>query len=85
MATIWRGGCIIRARFLDRIREAYDETPALPTLLVAPYFADAVAAGVHELAAGGRGRGAGRHPDAGVLLVAGLLRRPARASGCRRR
>ena len=25
MATIWRGGCIIRARFLDRIREAYDE------------------------------------------------------------
>ena len=25
MATIWRGGCIIRARFLDRIREAYDD------------------------------------------------------------
>ena len=25
MATIWRGGCIIRARFLDRIKEAYDE------------------------------------------------------------
>ncbi|MEU7752755.1 NADP-dependent phosphogluconate dehydrogenase [Micromonospora sp. NPDC049101] len=45
-ATIWRGGCIIRARFLDRIREAYDEKPDLPTLLVAPYFAEAVAAGV---------------------------------------
>ncbi|MEU6207796.1 NADP-dependent phosphogluconate dehydrogenase, partial [Micromonospora musae] len=45
-ATIWRGGCIIRARFLDRIREAYDEQPDLPTLLVAPYFADAVSAGV---------------------------------------
>src|SRR6201999_262240 len=29
MATIWRGGCIIRARFLDRIREAYDENQAL--------------------------------------------------------
>ncbi|MBA3525079.1 MAG: NADP-dependent phosphogluconate dehydrogenase [Geodermatophilaceae bacterium] len=43
MATIWRGGCIIRARFLDRIRQAYDETPDLPTLLVAPYFTDAVA------------------------------------------
>jgi len=42
MATIWRGGCIIRARFLDRIREAYDEDPALPSLLVAPYFADAI-------------------------------------------
>jgi 6-phosphogluconate dehydrogenase len=46
MATIWRGGCIIRARFLDRIREAYDEDPGLPSLLVAPYFARAVSAGV---------------------------------------
>jgi 6-phosphogluconate dehydrogenase len=43
MATIWRGGCIIRARFLNRIREAYDADPKLPTLLVAPYFADVVA------------------------------------------
>jgi 6-phosphogluconate dehydrogenase len=42
MATIWRGGCIIRARFLNRIREAYDADPKLPSLLVAPYFADAV-------------------------------------------
>src|SRR5947207_3293894 len=48
MATIWRGGCIIRARFLDRIREAYDEDPALPSLLVAPYFADAVRDGVES-------------------------------------
>jgi len=46
MATIWRGGCIIRARFLDRIREAYDADPGLPSLLVAPYFADAVRDGV---------------------------------------
>jgi 6-phosphogluconate dehydrogenase len=46
MATIWRGGCIIRARFLDRIRAAYDENPALASLLVAPYFADAVRSGV---------------------------------------
>jgi 6-phosphogluconate dehydrogenase len=46
MATIWRGGCIIRARFLNRIREAYDADPQLPSLLVAPYFADAVRAGV---------------------------------------
>ncbi|HET6877767.1 MAG TPA: NADP-dependent phosphogluconate dehydrogenase [Jatrophihabitans sp.] len=46
MATIWRGGCIIRARFLDRIREAYDADSALPSLLVAPYFADAVRDGV---------------------------------------
>ncbi len=46
MATIWRGGCIIRARFLDRIREAYDDDPDLPSLLVAPYFAEAVSAGL---------------------------------------
>ena len=46
MATIWRGGCIIRARFLDRIREAYEADPDLPSLLLAPYFADAVRSGV---------------------------------------
>ncbi|MBQ1075544.1 NADP-dependent phosphogluconate dehydrogenase [Micromonospora sp. C31] len=45
-ATIWRGGCIIRARFLDRIRQAYDERPDLPTLLVAPWFAGTVDDGV---------------------------------------
>lgn len=42
MATIWRGGCIIRAQFLDRIKEAYDEEPDLTTLLTNAYFADAV-------------------------------------------
>ncbi len=42
MATIWRGGCIIRAKFLDRIKEAYeaDERPA--SLVVAPFFAEIV-------------------------------------------
>ncbi len=45
VATIWRGGCIIRARFLNRIVEAYANNPALPTLLVDPYFADAVKTG----------------------------------------
>ena len=48
MATIWRGGCIIRARFLDRIREAYDADPDLPTLLVAPYFVEAVQEGLES-------------------------------------
>jgi 6-phosphogluconate dehydrogenase len=43
VASIWRGGCIIRAEFLDRIRAAYDAEPALPTLLTAPHFADALA------------------------------------------
>ncbi|MGI5238218.1 NADP-dependent phosphogluconate dehydrogenase [Dactylosporangium sp. CA-139066] len=46
VSTIWRGGCIIRARFLNRIREAYDENPGLKSLMVAPYFAEAVNAGV---------------------------------------
>ncbi len=46
VATIWRGGCIIRARFLDRIREAYAADPDLDSLLVAPYFADALQEGL---------------------------------------
>jgi len=43
MATIWRGGCIIRARFLNRIKEAYDKDAALPSLLLDDYFTEAVA------------------------------------------
>ena len=43
MATIWRGGCIIRARFLDRVRAAYEQDPDLRDLLLAEYFRDAVA------------------------------------------
>ena len=43
LATIWRGGCIIRARFLDRISEAYAENPDSANLLLMPYFRDAVA------------------------------------------
>lgn len=46
VATIWRGGCIIRAQFLNRIREAYAENPDLPSLLLAPYFREAVEAGI---------------------------------------
>ena len=46
LATIWRGGCIIRAQFLNRIREAYAENPDLPSLLLAPYFREAVESGV---------------------------------------
>ncbi|MFJ3381106.1 NADP-dependent phosphogluconate dehydrogenase [Curtobacterium sp. NPDC090217] len=45
VAKIWRGGCIIRAQFLNRIVEAYDKNPSLESLLVDPYFANAVAEG----------------------------------------
>ncbi|MBX6355873.1 MAG: NADP-dependent phosphogluconate dehydrogenase [Micromonosporaceae bacterium] len=43
LATIWRGGCIIRARFLNRIREAYAGGKNLPSLLLDPYFTERVA------------------------------------------
>jgi 6-phosphogluconate dehydrogenase len=39
MARIWKGGCIIRARFLDRIKQAYDKDPNIPSLLVDGEFA----------------------------------------------
>lgn len=42
VSMIWRGGCIIRARFLNRIKEAYDRDPALRNLLLDPYFRDCV-------------------------------------------
>ena len=42
IASIWRGGCIIRARFLNHITEAYREQPALPNLMLAPFFRDVI-------------------------------------------
>ncbi|MEK6233780.1 MAG: NADP-dependent phosphogluconate dehydrogenase [Planctomycetales bacterium] len=42
VSMLWRGGCIIRAQFLDRIKEAFDTDPKLENLLLAPYFTDAV-------------------------------------------
>src|SRR3954454_12595231 len=42
MAKIWRAGCIIMAKFLDFIKQAYDKQPDLATLLVDDYFLDAV-------------------------------------------
>jgi 6-phosphogluconate dehydrogenase len=38
IASIWRGGCIIRARFLNRITEACRADPALSNLMLAPFF-----------------------------------------------
>jgi 6-phosphogluconate dehydrogenase len=43
LATIWRGGCIIRAEFLNDIRNAYTADPKLPTLLTDNTFAEQVA------------------------------------------
>jgi 6-phosphogluconate dehydrogenase len=44
LATIWRGGCIIRAKFLDRIKDAYEQQSDLPNLLLAPFFQEALEA-----------------------------------------
>src|SRR6202045_1083084 len=38
IATIWRGGCIIRAKFLNRIKEAFDRSPQLENLMLDPFF-----------------------------------------------
>ena len=43
IALLWRGGCIIRAQFLDKIKKAFDDQPDLPNLLLAPYFRTAMA------------------------------------------
>lgn len=40
IAAIWRGGCIIRAGFLENIRQAYAADPSLANLLLAPHFAE---------------------------------------------
>ena len=68
LARIWKGGCIIRAQFLGRIKEAYDRDPNLTNLLIDPGFrkelaerqdgwrstvAQAVAAGIPLMAMGG--------------------------------
>ena len=43
IALLWRGGCIIRARFLDKIKEAFDRDPALANLLLDEFFRGEIA------------------------------------------
>jgi len=42
IALMWRGGCIIRSRFLGNIKDAFDKNPALDNLLVDDFFRDAI-------------------------------------------
>ena len=42
IAQIWKGGCIIRARLLKRIQDAFNANPQLENLLIDPWFADQV-------------------------------------------
>lgn len=42
IALLWRGGCIIRARFLNRIKEAFDRNPSLDNLLLDEFFRNSI-------------------------------------------
>lgn len=42
IARIWKGGCIIRAGFLDKIKQAFQDNPSLPNLLLAPEFKQSI-------------------------------------------
>jgi len=42
IALMWRGGCIIRSKFLGKIKEAFDHNPKLQNLLFDPYFQDKI-------------------------------------------
>jgi 6-phosphogluconate dehydrogenase len=42
IALLWRGGCIIRSAFLERIREAFDADPGLSNLLLDPFFRERI-------------------------------------------
>jgi len=56
IALMWRGGCIIRSKFLGKIKEAYDTNPKLQNLLFAPYFQEKIKAcqkGWREVVAAG--------------------------------
>jgi len=68
LAQIWRGGCIIRARFLQKITDAYAQDPSLKNLLLDPYFRDAL----HQ--------GQGRWREVVALAVQSGIPAPAFAS-----
>lgn len=42
IALMWRGGCIIRSRFLGEIKKAFDTNPKLSNLLMDSFFVDAI-------------------------------------------
>jgi len=42
IALLWRGGCIIRSVFLNKIKEAFDKNPNIPNILLDPYFTEKI-------------------------------------------
>ena len=74
IALMWRGGCIIRSRFLGKIKEAYDNNPKLSNLLLDDYFRGEIKTLAKRLAQHRRHGGQERHSGARVQHGAGVLR-----------
>ena len=85
IALMWRGGCIIRSVFLGKIKEAFDKDPGLTNLLLDPYFPRSRREPPGRLAQVWRAGRDERHPRAGVLLGAELLRRLPHRTAARQR
>ena len=83
IALMWRGGCIIRSRFLGKIRDAFDKTPDLHNLLLDDFFKTAIDERPGELAACNRESGGNGRPGPGDVDRPGVLRRlPSRLVAC---
>ena len=74
IALMWRGGCIIRSRFLGKIKEAYDHNPKLANLLLDDYFRGEIKRCQKGLAQYRGDGGEAGNPGAGVQHGAGVLR-----------
>ncbi len=61
VSRIWKGGCIIRAQFLDKIKQAYQRRSDLPNLLLDPDFKDLGSRSAAALAAGRHHRAVARY------------------------
>ena len=84
LATIWRGGCIIRAKFLNRIKEAFDARPRSADADRGAVFPQRDRGRDRRLASRRGDRHATGYPDPRVLLGAVLLRRAAHRAAARR-
>ena len=89
IALMWRGGCIIRSRFLGKIKDAYDRDPGLTNLLLDGYFKNEIAKAreVHgrRAAPADRLRVASRNAPAEICYVWNVPRREkvlSRDAGC---
>ena len=83
IALMWRGGCIIRSRFLGKIKDAYDKDPKLTNLLMDDFFsrrAEQISGCLAERTGACHSAGSA---DAGVLHGAGVFRRLSHGAAAR--